>query len=301
MTTATPAIMRATVWMMGTLVSFAVLGVATRELSAHSPFQLLLMRTLIGLIILAPFVIIPSRWQQSVRTRRPGLQILRNLFHFSASIGWYYGIAVLPLASVFAIEFTAPIWAAILAVIILRERLNVGRITAIALGLVGTVIILRPGFSDVSLGAIVVLGSALGFAISHITTKKMTERDTVFIVLFYMSVIQLPLVLWPAIATWTPLTASDIPWVLLMGIVGLTAHFCLTRALNLADATVVIPLDFLRVPLIAVVGFLVYSEALDPFVLLGALVIFGGNYFSLMRERRSALKVTATRYAEDDT
>ncbi len=182
----------------------------------------------------------------------------------------------------------------------MKERLNFGRVTAIALGLVGTVIILRPGFSDVSLGAIVVLGSALGFAISHIITKKMTERNSVFVVLFYMSVIQLPLVMWPAIATWTPLTSGDIPWVLLMGVVGLTAHLCLTRALNLADATVVIPLDFLRVPSIAVVGFLVYSEALDPFVLLGALVIFGGNYFSLIRERRTALNITAAHNAEND-
>ena len=274
---------RAAFWMVGTLVSFSALAIATRELSAEqSALQIVFTRAALGLAILAP--IVAWRGWRTVRTQNLRLQVLRNTLHLAASFGWYQGIAVLPLAQVFAIEFTAPFWVAIFAVILLGERMNRGRTIAIAFGLVGMLVILRPGFTGFSLGSLYVLGAAVGFAGTHIATKRLTSTDSVLMVLFWMSFIQVPLSAPLALLNWSPITASAVPLILVIGVTGLTAHYCMTRALHLADATIVIPMDFLRLPLIALVGFAFYSEGFEIYVLLGAVIMFAGNYVSIRRE-----------------
>ncbi len=280
--------MRAAFWMVGTLLSFSALAIATRELSAEqNALQIVFMRAALGLAIIAP--IVAWRGWRSVRTRNLRLQVFRNTLHLAASFGWYQGIAVLPLAQVFAIEFTAPFWVAIFAVILLGERMNRGRTIAIAFGLIGMLIILRPGFTGFSIGSLYVLGAAIGFAGTHISTKRLTSTDSVLMVLFWMSFIQVPLSAPLALLNWSPITASAVPWILIIGVTGLTAHYCMTRALHLADATVVIPMDFLRLPLIALVGFAFYSEGFEIYVLLGAVIMFTGNYVSIRRERLAGI------------
>ncbi len=278
------AVVRAAIWMVGTLASFSMLAVATRELSAdYSALQILFFRNGIGLAIMLPVVAAIGR--RRVRSRNMRLQTVRNVIHLAASLGWYQGIAILPLAQVFAIEFTAPFWVALMAVIILGERMNRGRAIALIFGLAGMLIILRPGFSEFSIGSLYVLGAAIGFAGTHIATKRLTGTDTAVMVLFWMVVIQFPISAVAAVFSWSALSWGMVPWALVVGVTGLSAHLCMTKALNLADATVVIPMDFMRLPLIAIVGFAVYSEALDAFVLIGALIMFSGNYVSLRRER----------------
>ena len=278
------AVLRAALWMVGTLVSFSMLAVATRELSAdYSAIQILFFRNTVGLAIMLP-VVAAIGWRR-MRSRSMRLQAVRNVIHLAASLGWYQGIAVLPLAQVFAIEFTAPFWVALMAVILLGERMNRGRATALVFGLVGMLIILRPGFGGFSIGSLYVLGAAIGFAGTHIATKRLTATDTVVMVLFWMVVIQFPISAAAAVFSWSPLGWGMAPWAFVIGAAGLSAHYCMTRALYLADATVVIPLDFMRLPLIAIVGFAVYNEGIDAFVLIGALVMFAGNYVSIRRER----------------
>ena len=278
------AVVRAALWMVGTLSSFSILAVATRELSAdYSSLQIVFFRNTVGLAIMLP-VVAAIGWSR-MRSRNMRLQVVRNVIHLAASFGWYQGIAVLSLAEVFAIEFTAPFWVALMAVIILGERMNRGRALALVFGLIGMLIILRPGFSSFSLGSFYVLAAAIGFAATHIATKRLTGTDTVAMVLFWMVLIQFPLSAFAAVFDWSALSWGMVPWALLIGVTGLSAHLCMTKALRLADATVVIPMDFLRLPLIAVVGFAVYSEALDAFVLIGALIMFSGNYVSIRRER----------------
>ncbi len=278
------AVVRAALWMVGTLSSFSLLAVATRELSAdYSSLQIVFFRNTVGLAIMLP-VVASIGWSR-IRSRNMRLQVVRNVIHLAASFGWYQGIAVLSLAEVFAIEFTAPFWVALMAVFLLGERMNRGRAIALIFGLIGMLIILRPGFGSFSLGSFYVLAAAIGFAATHIATKRLTGTDTVAMVLFWMVLIQFPISAVAAVFSWSALSWGMVPWALLIGVTGLSAHLCMTKALRLADATVVIPMDFLRLPLIAVVGFAVYSEALDAFVLIGALIMFSGNYVSIRRER----------------
>ena len=237
-------------WMVGALFAFSLVGVATRELAVGSGvglFQVLFLRAAIGLVIVAPFVI-RGGWA-SVRSHRLRLHWLRNTVHYGAAYGWYLGVAVLPLANVFALEFTSPIWVAVLAVVFLSERMNAGRAVAVALGVAGALIILRPGVEGFSVASLIVLGSALAFAISHIAIKELTRTDSILKVLFWMAAMQTPFSLIPALANWTPMDGTAWFWAAVLGLAATGAHYCLTRALSLADATIVVAMDFLRVPL----------------------------------------------------
>ncbi|MCH8552890.1 MAG: DMT family transporter, partial [Natronospirillum sp.] len=249
--------LKATAWMGGTLVSFAAMAIAARELSADlGTFQILAIRSLIGLLLISAIL---SRvgWQQlSLQNIR--IHLLRNLVHFCGQFGWFYAIAFIPLAAVFAIEFTVPIWTAIFAAILLSERITGARVLAILLGVVGVLVILRPGMDVVHPAAFAILGGAVAYGLSHTLTKKLSGRDSTLCILFFMMLIQLPLGFVPAAFDWVPLTTAHWPWVMVVGVTGLTAHYCMVRALSLADATLVVPMDFLRLPLIALVGYALY-------------------------------------------
>ena len=271
--------------MVGTLVSFMTMAIGGRELSDElSTFQILFFRSVIGLLVIS-FLLHRRGWQQ-VRTPAISIHFIRNLAHYCGQFGWFYGLAFIPLAEVFAIEFTVPVWTALLAVFFLGERLTVPRMIAIGLGIVGMLIILRPGLEVMKPAALAVLGGAICYAISHIKTKKLAHIDTPLCILFYMTVIQLPLGLIPALYDWKTPSVDAWPWILMVGLTAMSAHYCLTRAMKLIDATVVVSMDFLRLPLIAAVGFLFYGEPLEWAVLIGALVMLIGNYISNRAEKR---------------
>jgi drug/metabolite transporter (DMT)-like permease len=267
-----------------TLCMFTLGGVAAREL-AHaglSVFQITFLRSIFAGVLLLP-LILRSRGRIA-RSSNMKLQVLRNLFHMTGSLGWYYGVGILPLATVVALEFTTPLWLALIAVLLLGEKMNVGRAIAMALGFAGVLIIVRPGVVGLDFASIVVLGAAA----SHACAKYLSARDSVQTILFYMVAVSSVATLVPAVLTWAPVSPVSWLWVCIMAGTVIGAHSCLTRALRLADATVVIPMDFLRVPLTAAVGFLAYAEVVDPFLLIGTLVIFLGNFYSVRRERRAA-------------
>jgi len=179
-----------------------------------------------------------------------------------------------------------PVWTAVLAMLILGERLNRGRVVMLALGLAGILIILKPGIEPVSPAALVMLAGAFAYASVMIATKRLAQGDSAFAILFYMAVVQLPLGLVPALSEWVTPGLADLPWIVAVGATGMIAHFCLARAFRIADASLVVPIDFLRLPLIAGVGVLLYNEPLEISVLLGAAVIFAGTYYSIRRESR---------------
>ncbi|MEP4380030.1 MAG: DMT family transporter [Alphaproteobacteria bacterium] len=278
-------LLQAVAWMTGTLLSFTLMAIAVRELSGeiHS-FEIMLFRSVGALVILLPFALIMGRaiW----RTGNLKLQFGRNFVHFAAQLGWITGIGLLPLAEVFAIEFTAPIWATILAVLFLGERLNRGRIVAVAFGFIGILIILRPGVVAIDNGALAVLGAAVGFAMTLTITKYMTRTDAPVTILLYMSVIQLPMGIALSVFVWVTPDWLQLFWLFVVGVVGLSAHYCTAKALSIADQTIVVPMDFMRLPLIVVVGLLLYSETAQLPVLIGALIIFAGNYYSIRLENK---------------
>lgn len=278
----------ATLWMLGTTTAFILMMISARELTADmSSFQVLSFRSLVGLPVMC--VVAWRMGLRNVRTARPTFQVARNVVHFAGQLCWVIGISLLPLAQVTALEFTMPIWTAIIAMMFIGEQAKPHRIIAIAIGFLGTLVILRPGFGIVSNAAFIVLLCAVFYGASNVMVKSLTRDDAPWVIVFWMQVIQLPLALIPAVFVygwvWPPL--SDTPWLLAIGLTGLTAHFCMARAFQHADASVCIPIDFLRLPLAVVAGWLIYSEEVSIWVLAGAAMIFGGNYYSVWRESRS--------------
>lgn len=273
-------VLTAVAWMGGALFSFMAMAVAGRELSREmGTFEILAFRSIIGLIIV--LVLLHRCGWRAAGTSRPLLHLLRNSAHFIGQYGWFYGIALIPLSEVFAIEFTVPIWAAVLAVLVLGERMTRAKWLAIGLGIAGMLLILRPGMQAVHPAAFAVLAGAVGYSISHVLTKKLTSTDSPLVILFFMTVMQLPMALIPALGSIGMPSPPMLPWLLVVGSAALTAHYCMARAFMLADATVVVPLDFLRLPLIALVGFMFYGERLDPLVFAGALLMLAGNYINV--------------------
>ena len=278
-------VIAATFWMTGTIVSFIAMAIGVRELAAAgmSTFEILLFRSLVGLAIVSA-LLQRSGWGQ-ISVRRFGLHLVRNVSHFGGQFGWFYGIAMIPLAEVFAIEFTTPMWTAIIASFLLGERMTRPRLVAIGFGLAGVLMILRPGVAAVHPAALAVLGAAAGFALCFVLTRKLAPTESALAILFWMTLIQLPLALVPAAAHWVNPPPSLWPWLLVVGATGLSAHYCFTHALRLADAMVVVPVDFVRLPLAAFVGFMFYGEALDWLVLSGAAVMVVGNLVNIGAER----------------
>lgn len=270
--------------MAGAVLSFAAMAIAARELLRHmGAFEVVLARSLVMLAIV--LALLPHA-EGTARTRRFGLHLLRNSVHFIGQTAWVFAISALPLATVFAIEFTMPVWTAILAVLFLGERLAGPRVVMLVLGLAGVLIILRPGLEFIHPAAFVMLGGSFAFAAQFIFTKQLTTTERPIAVLFWMSVIQTPMSLVASLPQWVWPTPADLPWAIAIGAGSYSAHYCITRSLRIADAAVVVPVDFTRLPLIAIVGAAAYAEALDPMVFLGAAVIFAGSWFSLSRERR---------------
>jgi drug/metabolite transporter (DMT)-like permease len=277
----------AALWMVGALVSFGAMAVAGRELSAGlSTFQILFWRGLVGLIaVTALFSIIG--WQ-GAKTKRIGTHCARNALHFAAQYGWFFGIAAIPLAQVFAIEFTTPIWVMVMAALFLGEVVTRTRVLALALGFVGILIILRPGVENVHIAQLAVVGSAIGYASSYVFTKSLVETDTPLAIMFYMTLLQMPLALAGGLVDWAWPAGIGWFWAITAGVGGLSAHFSMAKALKLADATIVTPMDFLRLPLIAVVGYLIYNEPLEIWVLAGACIIFAGVFLNVRVESAKA-------------
>ncbi|MER9746965.1 DMT family transporter [Mesorhizobium sp. M0140] len=289
----TPSIPKAAFWMALSIASFLGMTVAGRATTAElNVFQVLELRSVIGFFILLPLVMTSGGFQ-AMRTRRPIAHVARNVIHYTGQAAWLYALTLIPLAVLISIEFTTPIWTAILAVIFLGERLNRPKLAAIGLGLIGVVIIVRPGVGSIDPGHLVVLGAAACFGISVVTIKSLTRTDSVVRIICWMLIIQSMVGLIPALYTWRNPPLELWPWIVLIAFTGMSSHFCMARALN-ADATIVSPMDFLRVPLSALIGWLLYSEQIDAFTAGGALLILMGNLLNLQRRPMKPAEVAAS-------
>lgn len=272
--------------MLGTLTSLALMAIAGRELSAElSTLQILFFRSAIGLLII--LVVIWRVGWRHLKTAQPGLQISRNVAHYIGQFGWFYGISLLPLAQVFALEFTMPIWATLLAPLLLKEKITPLRALVVGIGFIGILIVVRPGMLPISPAALAVLMAAVGYAFAYTLTKKLTRTDTALAIVFYMCLVQLPLGLVPSLFDWVNPSEAMWPWIIAVSVTGLSAHYCLARAFAEADAIVVVPMEFLRLPLIALAGLLFYGESLDPWILGGAAIICAGNFLNVWNESRA--------------
>jgi len=282
------AVLRAGLWMMGAVLSFSSMAVAGRAVSFElDTFEIMMYRSVVGFVLVLA-VARATGHAGSITTRSPGLHLVRNISHFTGQNLWFYAITMIPLAQVFALEFTAPLWVLVLSPLILGERMTRVRALAALIGFSGILIVARPSAETINAGTLAAAGAAIGFAGSILATKRLTRTESLTCILFWMTSTQILLGLVCAGIDGDIALPSrgSLPWLFIIGCAGLMAHVCLTTALSIAPATVVTPVDFLRLPLIAVIGLMVYDEAIDAWVLIGAAVIFGANYLNLWVETR---------------
>ncbi|MCO4837483.1 MAG: DMT family transporter [Oceanospirillaceae bacterium] len=269
--------MRAMLWMLGSIASFCLMAVAARELDGHiDKFELLAIRSAVGIIILVIIMNVIKR-PTLMYTKRMNTHLLRNIFHFIGQFSWLVGIGLLPLAQVFAIEFTVPLWVLIMASLFLGETITRRKVVSVALGLAGVVVILKPGMQMLDTGAIVMLIAALCFAVTFIVSKSLLTTEHPLTVVFYMTLIQLPLSALMAGADWTMPQPWMWPWVMAVSLTGLFGHYCLSKSFQQADVSVVISVDFLRLPVIAIIGMWIYNEPLEVSVILGGVLMLLAN------------------------
>jgi drug/metabolite transporter (DMT)-like permease len=281
--------LRAAIWMLGAIVAFSAMAVAGRAASLElDTFEMMTYRSMIGLVVVLVVARVAGTLHQ-VTLRHQRIHWLRNLSHFTGQNLWFYAITVAPLALVFALEFTSPLWTMLLAALFLGERLTWWKAAAGLLGFVGILTVVQPGAQPLSIGMIAAAVAAIFFATTAIFTKRLTRTETITCILFWLTAMQLVIglvaCLWDGDMA-LPSTAM-LPWLLVIGLGGLTAHFCLTNALSIAPASVVMPMDFARLPAIAVVGVVLYAEPLEWGVILGAALIFAANYLNILTSQRA--------------
>lgn len=284
--------LRAAAWMTGALVCFSSMAVAGREVASDlDTFELMMWRSVIGFVIVVA-VLAGKGDLRSLRIRRTGLHLVRNVAHFTGQNLWFFAVTLVPLAQLFAFEFTNPIWVAILAPLVLGEKMTRHRIFAALMGFAGILIVAQPWGAAFALGPgqIAAALCAIGFAFTVMTTKMLSRTESTASILFMMTLTQAGMGLLCAgydMDVAVP-DAGALPLVLVVAVAGLTAHFCITSALSCAPATVVAPMEFLRLPLIAAVGAMFYDEPLMLSVFLGAALVLAGNLVNIHGQRKAA-------------
>jgi drug/metabolite transporter (DMT)-like permease len=275
-------------WMMLAIASFVVMAVAGRRIQVEmNTFELMLYRSAVGFAATCVVLTVSRRGFSLVRTEHPGLHVRRNLFHYAGQNLWFYAVMLVPLGQLAALEFTSPIWVALLAPAFLGERLTRARIAAALIGFVGVLIVARPGAEPIGTGQVAALLAAVAFAFNTIYTRRIMAFDGVLCVLFWMTLSQGAMSLVLSLPGGIPLpSAAVLPWILLVGMTGVSAHFALTSALGHAPAGVVAPMEFLRLPVLVAVGALLYAEPVHSTVFIGAALILGGNLVGLRAETR---------------
>ena len=279
---------KATVWMIGAMFSFSLMAVSGRELATNlNTFEIMLFRSIIGFLIVLAIGYF-AKTLAEIKRDRLGLHLFRNLAHFSGQNLWFLAVASIPFSQLFALEFSTPVWVALLAPLFLGEVLTLQRVLAVILGFAGVLIVARPDINQFDFAIVAAVACAICFAGSMMATKSLTSDQSITCILFWLTLMQLAMGLVATVFTGTITFPEGINifWIVIVGIGGLTAHFCITNALALAPAIVVIPLDFMRLPLISVIGFLAYGEAFELPILVGAGVIFIAILLNLKAEKQ---------------
>ena len=279
--TRTPSKPMAALWMSGWLILMLLIAIAGRvTLRELNVFQVMEIRSLIGFLMLWPIIAFNGGFR-AMATSRPVAHVARNLAHYASQIGWFFALTLIPLSQLISIEFTMPIWIAIMAAAFLGERITAPKLIATVLGLIGVIVIVRPSAGDVNPGQLVALVAAFGFGISVTLVKSLTGTESTVKILFWMIVIQSVVGFLPAMYFWQWPSPYLWGWLVLVAFCGTFSHFCMARAMLYADATVVVPMDILRVPPSALIGWLLYAEQIDSYTALGAALILAGNMLNL--------------------
>ena len=284
----------ATLWMIGALTSFCLMAIGARELNGPiGVFQILFFRSIVGLLVLLPILSLSSFASNALSKKgrfsfpkRIKLHVVRNLFHFAGQYGWFLGIGLLPLATVFAIEFTVPFWTIIISYLFLKESITVKKVIAVFLGILGVIVIVQPSLDVAHYASLIVLGAAICYAFSHVATKSLSNTESPITIIFMMCLIQAPLGLLLFIEGWTAPVGIQWLWLVIIGITALSAHYCMTKAMQHAEVTFVVTMDMFRLPLISIIGVLLYSESFSAALIIGMLLIVTGNSLNIYSRKK---------------
>ena len=249
-------------------------------------FEVAFFRSFFGFVAMAVVVLATTR-------RVPRVTALRalggsSLFHLMAMLSFFYGMAMMPLAESAALTFTAPLFGTLAAALFLGERVHARRWIAILVGFLGVLVVLRPGMVPVGIGPALVLFSTVAFAGVTVLVKRMTATEATTSVVFYQSLFVSVLTLPAALPVWTTPDPTMLAWLALIGALSTAGWLCFTRAFALADASALLPLEFTRLPFVALLGYLAFGEVPDVWVWVGAAVIFASGLAIAHRENAAA-------------
>jgi drug/metabolite transporter (DMT)-like permease len=279
--------------MAAAAVGYAGMIAIVKHLSAQiDVYVLLFWRYFLALALFAPWLMRAGAGAGALRTRRLGLHLGRAALMVIHGGTLLVAILMIPLAEATSLIFTAPLFATMLAALILREHVGARRWLALAVGFAGVLAILRPGVAAFDPAAGLVLVSALTGAGVVVTGKVLLRTDSAELTVFYLTLFSVPFALIAAALTWQWPTLEQIPWLLALGLVANTYIYGMTRALKIAETSLVMPFDFLRMPAAALAGYVFFVEMLDPWAWLGAAIIFSSSLYIANRELRAA-KVAA--------
>jgi len=282
-----PAVIQAASLMIIACLLFSILGALIRGLadSGMPVFQIVFLRNVAGLLFLLPWFI--KAGPSGLKTKRFGLYFTRSFFGFLSMATWFYAVSVLPLADAVALNFTAPIFGTILAILVLKEVVGIRRAAAMTVGFIGAMIILRPGLAEMSLGTYAALFSAVTMAGSITFVKLLSRTESTAAIVAWTQLMILPMSLIPALMVWQIPSLDQLLSILLIGVTATVGHLCYTKSFALADASVVMPFDFFRLIFSAVLGFIFFMQEPDIYTYIGAAVIFASSIYIAIRETRA--------------
>lgn len=276
--------LRGIFWMVLAAGAYALSAGMVRKLSPEfTAFELVFLRTVVGLAMLLPWLVLRIG-AGGLRTQRLNLFLLRGTFTYFAMVSTFYALGHMPVAEVYALQFTLPLFSILLAVLVLGERAGLGSWLACIIGFLGTVVILRPGFDEISAAALAALASAALYGGSNVCIKALSRTESAALITVYANIIMLPLSLVPALFTWHTPEWRHVPWLLALGITNTLGQLVLARAIAAADARIVWPFDFLRLPFAVVIGYVLFAELPGPWTWAGAVIIFSSSYYVVRRE-----------------
>ncbi len=277
-------VMRGIVLMCLSTVAFSIMHGLVRFVSeVLPPFQIAFFRNIFGLAFLLP-LLMRSRFAV-LRTRQIGLHALRGVINMAAMLMFFTALSISPIAKVTALGFTAPIFMAILAVIVLGERFRIYRWSAIFLGFAGMLIILRPGLVVIDTGALLVIGSAVLWAVAMLIIKIQSRTESSLTIVAYMGIFLGVFSITPALWVWQPFELQTLGLMVLIGLFGSIAQMAISESLKETDPTALMPFDFLKLIWTAMIGAWFFAEIPDIFTWIGATVIFSSGLFIAFRER----------------
>jgi drug/metabolite transporter (DMT)-like permease len=277
----------AVAWAVVAALFYSLVPVGVRLLAQEKmpPIEIVFFRNAIGFVLFLAFF--SWRGFGSLRTERFGLHLQRNVANFVGMWLWFTALTMMPLSKAIALHFTEPMMAAILAVLVLGERPGLRRIVALAAGFAGVLIVLRPGVIPMGMASAMVLSSAFLYACVSVYSRVLGRTDAASTTTFYYQAMLTVFSLIPAVWVWVWPGWGDLPGLFLIGVFGTAAPYCMIRSLRMAEATLILPVGFLRLPFTAGMAFVLFSEPTEAWTWIGAAVIFSGTYFMTRGESRS--------------